>query len=63
MAPPLAGLCVVPVRGESRDVNRCDVYAAVGCMDAYLSPYASLFGISVAFLGLCWFAEMCPSAT
>jgi protein-disulfide isomerase/uncharacterized membrane protein len=36
-------------------VSPCDVNATVSCTDAYLSPYGSLFGISVALLGLCWF--------
>ncbi len=36
-------------------VSPCDVNATVSCTDAYLSPYGSLMGVSVALLGLCWF--------
>jgi protein-disulfide isomerase/uncharacterized membrane protein len=37
-------------------VSPCDVNATVSCTDAYMSGYGSLFGVSVALLGLCWFA-------
>jgi protein-disulfide isomerase/uncharacterized membrane protein len=37
-------------------VSPCDVNATVSCTDAYLSAYGKLFGVSVALLGLCWFA-------
>ena len=37
-------------------VSPCDVNATVSCTDAYMSAYGTLFGVSVALLGLCWFA-------
>jgi protein-disulfide isomerase/uncharacterized membrane protein len=39
-------------------VSPCDVNATVNCTDAYLSPYGSILGVSVALVGLCWFVAV-----
>lgn len=33
----------------------CDINETVNCADAYLSAYGSMFGVSVAVLGVLWF--------
>jgi uncharacterized membrane protein/protein-disulfide isomerase len=36
----------------------CDINETVNCANAYLSPYGSLFGVSVAVWGVLWFVAI-----